>query len=206
MKITTTLTKKNWKICTLSAYVMATTLCMAPLAFAAAPPMSQGAVNTKFKSTSDSAYGCNASSVCFNANSFDDLNGGLAGYISIYDYSSGLGYISCGGAAYGGVVFTNQINGNVSVKATLDPSDPSCFTSNWTASSVTVDLFGAYKNGGYYSSGIGNVTQYYNGTTYRNNYKSASFEETFIGSVTGFTGPFTGGADAYRSINRQQVN
>ncbi|XHX78119.1 MAG: hypothetical protein RBJ76_27435 [Stenomitos frigidus ULC029] len=133
MKITTTLTKKTWKICTLSAYVVATTLCIAPLAFAAAPPMSQGAVNTQFKSISDSAYGCNASSVCFSANSFGDLKGELQGYISISDYSSGVSYISCAGTAYGGVVFTNPVNGNVSVKATLDPSDPSCFTSNWTA-------------------------------------------------------------------------
>jgi hypothetical protein len=204
MKITNTLKEKSKEICSLLAYVMAATLITSPLAFAASPwKAGQGTVNTKFMTTSDYATGCsNNDTSCFYASSYDDfLSGVRQGYISVSSYSSS---ISCSGPAYAGIVSTNP-GGNVSVKATLNPSDPSCYTYNWNAGPVTVNLSGTYTNGGYRYSRSGKSTQYYNGTTYKYDNKYDSFQETFTGSITGFTTPFTGDASAERNSNREQV-
>lgn len=214
MKITNTLKEKSKEICSLSAYVIAATLITSPLAFAAAPfQANQGTVNTKFRSTSDSASGCSSNSTstsCFYASSYDDfLTGSPQGSITVYSYSSSdfsnYSYISCNGPAYAGIVSTNQGNGNTSVKATLNLSDPSCYTYNWNAETVTVNLSGSYADGGYRSSSSGKSTSYYNGTTYKSDYKFDYFEETFTGSITGYSGPWTGSASVSRYSNRQQV-
>jgi hypothetical protein len=212
MKITNTLKGKSKEICSLLAYVMATTLIASPLAFAASPfQAGQGTVNTKFKTTSDSASGCsnnNTSTSCFYASSYDDLSGVPQGYIGVYSYSSDYSSYSsiyCSGPTYAGIVSTNQANGNTTVKATLNPSDPSCNTYNWNAGPVTVNLSGTYKDGGSRYSSNGKSTEYYNGTTYKYDNKYDTFEVIFTGSITGFTTPFTGNASASRNSNRQQV-
>jgi hypothetical protein len=211
MKITNTLKEKSKKICSLSAYVIAATLIASPLAFAAAPfQANQGTVNTKFRSTSDSANGCSSNSTstsCFYASAYDDyFTGEPVGNITVSSYSSdSYSYIFCSGSAYASVVSVNQGNGKTSVKATLNPSDPSCYAYNWNAGTVTVNLSGSYTDGGYHSSGSGKSTSYYNGTTYRYNSQFDSFDETFTGSITGFNGPWTGSASASRYTNREQV-
>jgi hypothetical protein len=134
MKITNTLKQKSKEICSLSAYVIAATLITSPLAFAAAPfQANQGTVNTKFRSTSDSANGCSSNSTstsCFYASAYDDyFTGEPVGEIAVYSYSSDYSNYSqlyCSGPAYTGIVSVNQGSGNASVKATLNPSDPSC--------------------------------------------------------------------------------
>ncbi|MDZ8227830.1 hypothetical protein [Nostoc sp. ChiVER01] len=213
MKITNTLKGKSKEICSLLVYVIAATLITSPLAFAASPfQAGQGTVNTKFKSTADYASGCtnhnNTPTSCLNANSYDDLNGVSQGYINVSIYSSDYSYssISCSGTAYAGIVSINPINGNTTVKATLNPSDPSCSNENWNAGPVTVDLSGTYTNDGNRYSSSGKVTQYFSGgTTYKSDSKEDSFQETFTGSITGFTTPFTGEVSAYRNTRREQV-
>ena len=140
MKITNTLKEKSKDICSLLAYVMAATLITSPLAFAASPfQTGQGTVNTKFKSTFNSAGGCsnnNTLTSCFSAYSYDDLSGVPQGSISVDTFSSDYSSYSsiyCSGPAYAGIVSTNQGNGNTTVKATLNPSDPSCSSYNWNA-------------------------------------------------------------------------
>lgn len=212
MKITNTLKQKSKEICSLSAYVIAATLITSPLAFAAPFQANQGTVNTKFRSTSDYASGCSSNSTptsCFYASAYDDyFTGEPVGDITVYSYSSdysNYSQISCYGPAYAGIVSVNQGNGNARVKATLNPSDPSCYAYNWNAGTVTVNLSGSYTNGGYRSSSSGKSTSYYNGTTYRYNSQYDSLEETFTGSITGFNGPWTGSASASRYTNREQV-
>jgi hypothetical protein len=213
MKITNTLKAKSKEICSLLVYVIAATLITSPLAFAAPFQADQGTVNTKFKTTSDSANGCsnnNTSPPCFYARSYDDLSGVPQGEISVFTYLSDNSYSSiyCSGTAYAGIVSTNPGNGNTTVKATLNPSDPSCSSSNWNAGPVTVNLSGTYVNGGYRSSNIGKSTEHdSNGATYSYDSKDDSFDDTFTGSIIGFgfTAPIRGYADAARYSNRQQV-
>jgi hypothetical protein len=208
MKITNTLKEKSKEICSFLAYVIAATLITPPLAFAAPSlQMGQGTVNTKFKSTLDSANGCiNNGLTCFFANSRDDLDGLLQGDIQVLNLSSGsFSFIACSGTAYAGIVSVNRINGDTIVKATLNPSDPSCLAINWNVGTTTVNLFGRYTDGGFRSSSNSKTTNFSNGTTFRFNNTSDAFEETFTGSITGFSGLWVGSASASRNTNREQV-
>jgi hypothetical protein len=205
MKITNTLKEKSKEICSFLAYVIAATLITPPLAFAAPSlQMGQGTVNTKFKSTLDSANGCiNNGLTCFFANSRDGL---LQGDIQVFNFSSGsFSFIACSGTAYAGIVSVNPGNGNTIVKATLNPSDPSCLSRNWNVGTITVNLSGRYTDGGFRSSSDSKTTNFSNGTTFRFNNTSDAFEETFTGSITGFSGLWVGSASASRNTNRQQV-
>lgn len=211
MKITKTLKEKSKEICSLSVYVVATILITSPLAFATPFQVNQGTVNTKFRTALNYASGCSpftSSSSCFTANTYDNLDGVLQGFIAIDTYSSDYSeysLIACSGPAYANIVSVNQANGNTSVKATLNPSDPSCYTYNWKAGTVTVNLSGIYTDGGNRSSNTGQSAGYYNGRTYKYNYRTDSFDETFTGSITGFTTPFIGSASTSRTSNFEQV-
>jgi hypothetical protein len=116
--------------------------------------------------------------------------------------------IFCTGSAYIGVVSVNPADGKTTLNATLNPSDPSCKTwNNWKRGTVTVNLSGSYTDGGSRTSVT--VTErryiYSNGTTYRSTSKIDDFSEVFTGSITGFSGPWTGSVTAGRNISLQIV-
>ncbi len=216
MKITNTLKQKSKEFCSLLAYAIAASLITSPLAFAAPFQANQGTVNTKFRTTFNSANGCSFENMvrsCFYASSQDDFfTGESQSYIEIRSfyrdpggYYRFTGYISCSFSGSAGIVSVNTPHGNTSIKATLNPSDPSCGTLNWQAGTVMVNLSGSYRDGDYRASSSGKAQQYYNGTTYKSNSQFDEFHETFTGSMTGFSGPWTGSAYASRNTNREQV-
>lgn len=218
MKITNALKKRSKEIFNLSVYVIAGILVTSPLAFAAPLQLNQRVVNTNFKTFSNSAFGCSsngASRSCFAAAVYDDLFTGEPQFSiqleSFYPDPDGYyhltGYIFCSFSGSANIVSVDPGKGSTSVKATLNLPDPdhSCDIYNWPAGTVMVNLSGSYRDGDYRASSSGKVQQHYNGTTFRSNSRSDSFDETFVGSITGFNGPWRGSAGASRHTEREQV-
>lgn len=212
MKTPDTFKEKSKKICSLSVYVIAVTMITPPLALAVPPfQANQGTVNQKFRNISNDALGCSSDSTrtsCFSAASGDDFytgepEGTVRVWIGSTPNESG---ILCNGSAYVGILSVNPANGNTSLKATLNPSDPSCTTwNNWNEGTVTVNLSGSYTDGGDRRSSSTQSKTYSNGTTSRSTSKYDEFSQTFTGSITGLSGPWTGSATVSRDINFEIV-
>jgi hypothetical protein len=198
--------EKVMKISTLlAASIIAAVVVASPMVSSA---RNHGTQVTHFRSTSDWASGCIYTGTvitCFYANAYDDNNGVPQGYVDVYQYdynTSTYKDIHCFGTAYANVASVNQGNGNSSINATLDPASSDCYPYN-VSSPLTVNLSGQY-NGNYASHNNGNGNSTYLGTSYKYNFQSDYFSETFTGTNGFATGTFDGSASTEHRTQLQK--
>ena len=143
----------------------------------------------------------------FQAQAFIDVDGSLAGsvYVESFGGSPAFQFISCSGPEFANVVSMNQSTGAVTVNAALDRTNPNCFSfPDSSGPSMTLKLSGQ-PDGSYRNAQSGTGTEQISGSTFKYNFQSDEFGESFIGSTGFYTGTFSGRALSARSTNRTQV-
>jgi hypothetical protein len=165
------------------------------------PPVgSPGATNVQFRSIFDSAGGQRTdgdSFTQFSASAFDDETGARQGqvFVSFIDLRTfHQFFISCSGSEFADSISVVSGNGNATVTATLDLSNPRCFGNVLGPITLTVS---GQANGTPSFSQVGIGTSQSGGNF---------FSVTFYGSVGSVVGPFDGGSQTIRRTNRQRVN
>jgi hypothetical protein len=151
---------------------------------------------------------CNDQHMCVQLDSlsFDDDSGALQGYVSVIfynDVSGAYSQITCSGTGYGKSTSLNAGNGNTTVSATLDPSAQGCTSTNISAP-ITVNIFGQ-PNGLQSQTATGVSTFVDPSGTFKQNFTSNLYIETFSGAIGSLSGPFPGTSVANRSTTRQRL-
>ncbi len=168
-----------------------------------------GAATIQYRSTFDNAGGQKTMGtlfIVFGASTFDDMAGvkqgsASANFIELSTFQQS--FIQCSGPEFARAISVNPGNGNTAISATLDPANPNCFSIDVNAP-LTLNLAGQL-NDTHHISQSGIQTQRFGAEVFKQNFRFVQFSETFNGTVGPVLGPFDGGAQAYRSTNRQRL-
>jgi hypothetical protein len=137
---------------------------------------------------------------------YDDMNGVAQGSVEseFNDYSAlDFSYIRCEGPTYANAVSVNRNDGSSTVNATLDPASSDCVSFN-VFEKITVTVYGQI-DGNYSRSDNGNSKEKYGGATYKSNYKSDTWSQTFSADNGFYSGTFTGDASISQKNDRTRV-
>ncbi len=197
----------------LAACILATSTAIgaAPLAFSVPGVGTQVMPVTKYRSTSDYAYGNyygddNSVDNGFWVQSWDDMDGVAQGTVLVWRYSDNTllySEVGCSGPEYAGAVSVDPTNGSTTLNVTLDPRDPNCYSRN-VVEPVVVNLSGQ-ADGNYHGTQAGVGTGRYTDATFRYFFKVAEYSGVFTGSNGFYDGTFSGSAGASRTNNWQRV-
>lgn len=187
------------KMKVLSICLMSTFLATAPVV-SSAPGGSNKGAESQFRSYSDivsaSFYDGKTNNYVYGR-LYDAMNG--ENYVSIqaqhYSYMTGdYWYISCNRPANGNEVSVNNGNGKSSLKATLDPANPQCYSYN-VAAPIVIDITGQ-ANGKHTNSSHGQGKRTNNGETWKYTNQNHNFSIDVTGSVGSMDGPWSNGSSS----------
>ena len=188
----------------IAACVMIATACATSLAFAAPLSFTQATHTRANVAQAAGTVSSGGVDYSFQAQAYVDVNGVPAGFVYVESFGLGIQYVTCTGPEFANVVSMNQGTGAVAVNGTLDLANAHCYAVNYTGGPLTLKVSGQ-PDGSYRDSRSGVETEQTLGTTFKFNFQSDEFGETFVGSTGLYTGTFTGRALTARSTNRTQV-
>lgn len=112
-------------------------------------------------------------------------------------------HIRCEGPTYANAVSVNRNDGSSTVNATLDPAITDCISSN-VFEKITVTANGQF-DGNYSSSNKENRKETYGGATYKSNYNSDNWSQTFSADNGFYSGTCTGDASISQNKGRERM-
>ena len=139
---------------------------------------------------------------------YDDLSGVVRTNLSVRSYNEvtqDFGYISCNYSEGEAVVAVEKINegGFVSLRGTLDPSDPECTSSN-IFGAIMIDLGGRATEDLYDSTrGRGRTT--YHGNSWEYKHQKTQFSMTLNGRTSNMNGPWNGHGIIARNFDFKEI-
>lgn len=140
----------------------------------------------------------------FRAQSYLLVDGERGGFIAVDAFGSAYQFIQCNGPEFADAVSINQSTGAVTVKALLDPANPSCYAFGYEGPALTLNFTGT-ADGNTRKSESGTGTERLFATVTKYNFQSDTFGQVFSGTTGLYTGVFTGNAISARSTNRTQA-